>query len=78
MFDRIKAAPDELRNDHQLVLAGGDYVMLTGRFSNIGAPANCVVVDVVRIDDGVASKALERDPRRGHRERIHKRPTRFR
>jgi hypothetical protein len=29
------ASPEELRYEHQLVLAGGDYVVLHGLFSGI-------------------------------------------
>ena len=32
-FELIRASPEELRYEHQLVLAGGDYVMLHRRFS---------------------------------------------
>jgi hypothetical protein len=36
------------------VLAGGDYVMLHGRFANVGLPVNWVVVDALRVEDGGA------------------------
>jgi acetyl esterase/lipase len=52
LFDLVKALPAELRYEHQLVVADGDHVMLHGRFSGHGQPANWVVVDVVRIADG--------------------------
>ena len=48
----INALPPNLKYENQLTLAGGDYVMLHGRFSNIGLPANWVVVDIVRVADG--------------------------
>jgi predicted SnoaL-like aldol condensation-catalyzing enzyme len=35
---------------------GGDYVMPHRRFSGIGRPANWVVVDVVRVEDGVLAE----------------------
>jgi acetyl esterase/lipase len=41
-----------LRYKHQLVVADGDHVMLHGRFSGHGQPANWVVVDILRIADG--------------------------
>jgi predicted SnoaL-like aldol condensation-catalyzing enzyme len=56
LFELIKAAPAEQRYEHQLVLAGGDYVMLHGRFSGIGQPANWVVVDIVRVEDGALAE----------------------
>lgn len=48
----IEALPPELRYENQLTLAGGDFVMLHGRFSHIGLPVNWVVVDIVRVEDG--------------------------
>jgi hypothetical protein len=36
LFDLVKTLPTELRYEHQLVVAGGDYVMLHGRFFQIG------------------------------------------
>ena len=36
LFDLIKAAPEQLRYEHQLVVADGDYVILHGRFSGRG------------------------------------------
>jgi epsilon-lactone hydrolase len=52
LFDLVKTLPVELRYEHQLVVGDGDHVMLHGRFSNQGQPANWVVVDIVRIADG--------------------------
>jgi epsilon-lactone hydrolase len=52
LFDLVKTLPAELSYEHQLVVADGDHVMLHGRFSNHGQPANWVVVDIVRIADG--------------------------
>ena len=34
-------------------VADGDLVMLHGRFSGLGAPKNWIVVDILRIADGV-------------------------
>ena len=42
LFNLIKAAPPE-----------GDYVILHGRFSNIGLPVNWIAADVVRLKDGI-------------------------
>ena len=41
-----------MRYEHQLVVADGDHVILHGRFSGHGQPANWVVADIVRIADG--------------------------
>ena len=52
LFGTISNAPD-LRYEHQLAVAEGDYVMIHGRFSHIGRPANWIVVDICRLQDGV-------------------------
>jgi monoterpene epsilon-lactone hydrolase len=52
LFNLVKALPAELRYEHQLVVANGDYVILHGRFSGHGQPANWIVADIVRIADG--------------------------
>jgi monoterpene epsilon-lactone hydrolase len=52
LFELVKALPAELRYEHQLVVAHGDHVILHGRFSNHGQPANWVVADIVRVADG--------------------------
>jgi predicted SnoaL-like aldol condensation-catalyzing enzyme len=39
-----------------MVVAGGDYVMLHGRFSGRGEPANLVAVDIVRVENGVLAE----------------------
>jgi epsilon-lactone hydrolase len=52
LFDLVKALPAELRYEYQLAVADGDYVVLHGRFSGHGQPANWIVADIVRISDG--------------------------
>jgi epsilon-lactone hydrolase len=56
LFDLIKIMPPDLRYEHQLVVAEGDYVMLHGRFSQIGRPANWIVTDIVRVADGLLAE----------------------
>lgn len=53
LFDLVAAAPDTLRYEPGLILADGEHVMVHGRFSGIGAPAAWVVVDMLRIVDGI-------------------------
>ena len=52
LFELVKAAPYTLRYENGLIVANGDYVLLHGRFSGIGQPANWIVVDIVRLEDG--------------------------
>ena len=40
LFNLIRSLPDTLRYENALILAEGDYVMLHGRFSNIGQAAD--------------------------------------
>ncbi len=52
LFGLIKSLPPTLKYENGLILAEGDMLMLHGRFSGIGQPANWIVLDVVRIEDG--------------------------
>ena len=56
LFELVKASPPNMRYESGLAVAGGDYVMLHGRFSNIGQPAHWIVADVVRIEDGLLAE----------------------
>jgi hypothetical protein len=74
LFTLVKAAPPSLKYEHQVVLAEGDYVILHGRFSNIGLPVNWIAADVVRLNDGVLvehwdviqDEAIEQQSKRGN------------
>src|ERR1700746_2950020 len=52
LFDLIRAAPDTLRYEHQLIVAEGDYVIVHGRFTGLGRPAAWIAADVVRMENG--------------------------
>jgi predicted SnoaL-like aldol condensation-catalyzing enzyme len=53
LFNLVKAAPPSLKYEPGVILAEGDYVIVHGRFSNIGLPANWIAADVVRLQDGI-------------------------
>jgi predicted SnoaL-like aldol condensation-catalyzing enzyme len=53
LFSLIKAAPPSLKYEPGVILAEGDYVIVHGRFSNIGLPLNWIAADVVRLKDGI-------------------------
>ena len=53
LFNLIKAAPPSLKYEPGVILADGDYVIVHGRFSNIGLPVNWIAADVVRLKDGI-------------------------
>jgi len=56
LFNLVKASPPSLKYEHSLILAEGDFVMVHGRYSNTGLPANSVIVDIVRIENGVLAE----------------------
>jgi predicted SnoaL-like aldol condensation-catalyzing enzyme len=53
LFNLIKAAPPSLKYEPGVILAESDYVIVHGRFSNIGLPVNWIAADVVRLKDGI-------------------------
>ena len=65
LFNLVRVSPPDMRYENGLTIANGDYVMLHGRFSNVGQPVDWIVVDVVRLHDGPARRTLGRHPRRG-------------
>jgi predicted SnoaL-like aldol condensation-catalyzing enzyme len=56
LFELVKASPSDMRYENALVVANGDYVILHGRFTNIGQPANWIAADIVRIEDGLLAE----------------------
>jgi predicted SnoaL-like aldol condensation-catalyzing enzyme len=56
LFDLVKALPETLRHETELIIAEGDMVMLRGRFSGHDQPAPWIVVDTVRVRDGVIAE----------------------
>jgi predicted SnoaL-like aldol condensation-catalyzing enzyme len=53
LFDLIKSLPPTLKYEPGTIVAEGDFVIVHGRFSRFGAPANWIAADIVRIKDGV-------------------------
>ena len=56
LFGLVKASPPDMRYENALITADGDYVMLHGRCWNVGQPANWIVADIVRIEDGLLAE----------------------
>jgi predicted SnoaL-like aldol condensation-catalyzing enzyme len=52
LFDLVRSAPATMKYENHLIMAEGDMLMLHGRFSGHGAPANWIVLDIVRLQDG--------------------------
>jgi predicted SnoaL-like aldol condensation-catalyzing enzyme len=54
LFNLVKSGPPTLKYEHGTIVAGGDFVLVHGRFSEHGlGPANWIAVDICRIKDGV-------------------------
>ena len=53
LFNLVKAAPPSLKYEPGVILAEDDYVIVHGRFSNIGLPVNWIAADIVRLKDGI-------------------------
>jgi predicted SnoaL-like aldol condensation-catalyzing enzyme len=52
LFNLIKSLPPTLKYEPGTILAGGDFVIVHGRFSGFGAPVNWIAADIVRLQDG--------------------------
>src|SRR3984893_3076279 len=53
VFNLIKSSPPTLKYEPGVIVADGDFVIIHGRFSGIGRPANWIAADIVRIEDGI-------------------------
>jgi predicted SnoaL-like aldol condensation-catalyzing enzyme len=53
LFDLVKSMPPTLRYEPGVIVADGDFVIVHGRFSGFGAPANWIAADILRIQDGI-------------------------
>jgi len=53
LFNLVKGLPSTLKYEPGLIVADGNYVIVHGRFSGFGAPANWIAADILRIEDGI-------------------------
>lgn len=56
LFRLLKTLPADLKYEMGVIVAEGDFVISHGRYSNNGRPANYVVVDIFRIENGVLAE----------------------
>ena len=56
LFNLIKGIPSTLTYEPGMIVAEGDFVMIHGRYSSTGLPANWIVADIIRMKDGVLVK----------------------
>jgi predicted SnoaL-like aldol condensation-catalyzing enzyme len=53
LFDRVRGLPPTLTYEPGVVVANGDFVIVHGRFSGSGVPANWIAADFFRIESGI-------------------------
>ena len=53
LFNLIKSLPPALKYEPGTIVAERDFVIVHGRFSGFGAPANWIAADIVRIQNGI-------------------------
>jgi len=53
LFDLVKSLPPTLKYEAGTIVAEGNSVIVHGRFSGFGAPANWIAADILRIEDGL-------------------------
>jgi len=53
LFNLVKSIPQTLKYESGTIVADGDFVMVHGRYSGLGQPANWIIVDILRIEDGM-------------------------
>src|SRR5580704_17603729 len=53
LFNLVKSAPPTLKYEPVTIVAERDFVIVHGRFSGIGRPANWIAADIVRMKDGI-------------------------
>ena len=53
LFNLIKSLPPTLKYEPGTIVAERDFVIVHGRFSGFGQPANWIAADILRIQDGI-------------------------
>ena len=56
LFNLVRSLPQTLKYEPGIIVADGDFVIVHGRFSGFGAPANWIAADILRIGDGVLAE----------------------
>jgi predicted SnoaL-like aldol condensation-catalyzing enzyme len=56
LFDLIRSLPPTLKYEPGTIVAEGNFVIVHGRFSNFGLPANWIAADIVRIENGTLAE----------------------
>jgi predicted SnoaL-like aldol condensation-catalyzing enzyme len=56
LFNLVKSIPPTARYESREIVAENDLVIVHGRYSGLGLPANWIVVDIVHMKDGVLAE----------------------
>jgi predicted SnoaL-like aldol condensation-catalyzing enzyme len=56
LFNLIKSIPPTLKYEPGMIVAEGEFVIVHGRFSGFGQPANWIAADILRIAEGVLAE----------------------
>jgi len=59
LFAYVKALPTTVKYEHQVITAGGDFVMIHGRFAGKGLPKAIIAANIVRFEDGLFAEHWE-------------------
>jgi predicted SnoaL-like aldol condensation-catalyzing enzyme len=53
LFNLIRSLPPTLKYEPGTIVSEGNFVIVHGRFSDFGLPANWIAADIVRIENGM-------------------------
>jgi len=53
LFNLVKSLPPTLKYEPGTILCEGDFVIVHGRYSGFGAPANWIAADIVRLQNAI-------------------------
>jgi predicted SnoaL-like aldol condensation-catalyzing enzyme len=53
LFNLVKSITPTLKYEPGTIVADGDFVMVHGRYSGRGQPVNWIIVDILRVEDGM-------------------------
>ena len=56
LFALVRGLPATLKYEPGVLVADGDFVIVHGRFSGFGAPANWIAADILRIEEGALAE----------------------
>ena len=56
LFNLVRGLPATLKYEPGVIVADGDFVIVHGRFSGFGAPANWIAADILRIEEGALAE----------------------